>query len=93
MIKNFDDLRNICTQLPIEGKYIIECNEEQYKVIVDFLNQQRSPSTLICGAEFDTTDYCGIKILGFEFIIKKTGYLDSMNFNLKKPMNYYIEKI
>ena len=93
MIKNLDDLKNICNKLPIEGKYIIECNEEQYKVIVDFLNQQRSPSTLICGAEFDTTYYCGIKMLGFKKKKKKTGYVDSMNFNLKKPINYYIEKL
>ena len=93
MIKNIDDIRNICTQLPIKGKYKIECTIEQYKIISDFIKPKEDSVFLEINPKYNAEDCCGIQMLGFEFIIKKTGYLDSMNFNLKKPMNYYIEKI
>ena len=93
MIKNLDDLKNICTQIPIKGKYKVECTIEQYKIISDFIKPKEDVVFLEVNPKHDVEDCCGIKMMGYEFFIKNSGYVDSMNFNLKKPINYYIEKI
>jgi hypothetical protein len=93
MIKNIDDLKNICTQLPVKGKYKMHCTIEQYRIIRDFKKPKEDSVFLEINPKYDAEDWCEIKISGFEFFIKHNGYLDSMNFNLKKPMHYYIEKL
>lgn len=95
MIKNLENLKNICKQLPKKGKYQISCSTEQYKVITDFMSPKESEPVLEIDSENDTTDLIGIKMMGYEFIVKKSSTINTMNTvpNLNRPIDYLIEAL
>ena len=95
MIKNLEDLKNICKQLPKKGKYQISCSTEQYKTILGFMILRESEPVLEIDSGQDITDLIGIKMMGYELVIQTSKDINSANKSphIKQPLDYYIEEV
>ena len=59
------------------------------------MSPKESEPVLEIDSENDTTDLIGIKMMGYEFIVKKSSTINRMNTvpNLNRPIDYLIKEL